>query len=386
MKHGMGLDGFVWFEGQVEDRLDPLFIGRVRVRCLGFDSEHQEDMPTSTLPWAYPLLPLNSDQGSVHAPKEGTWVFGFFRDGEDAQDRVVVGTINTGYNKWKSDPNDPAGTSDRGPAAILGLNNAPLVPVIDSSGASVLSSPDVLAKEMQGMFRDQARVAAAATGLKAASATPSPEVLKNVQGEIKDIISRGEEVPDDLVELASMPEEELKKYANGEIVAGLPPIGDLVAAGGALATLGSGVAMDGGSIQGVVASADAALGMADKTLDLVGGSLEDLPKLSEINLSDLDLSDVTDAAKMIGGEAAAKAMEALDKIPGGVEGLVEDIQNVDVGGLGQSGLNAGISMAMSQPEVQQAMAMAMQALNVIKTLKKTQETALTIIDKAKSLV
>ena len=183
-----------------------------------------------------------------------------------------------------------------------------------------------------------------------------------------------------------MPEEELKKYANGEIVAGLPPIGDLVAAGGALATLGSGVAMDGGSIQGVVASADAALGMADKTLDLVGGSLEDLPKLSEINLSDLDLSDVTDAAKMIGGEAAAKAMEALDKIPGGVEGLVEDIQNVDVGGLGQSGLNAGISMAMSQPEVQQAMAMAMQALNVIKTLKKTQETALTIIDKAKSLV
>ena len=99
MQQGMGLNGFIWFEGQVEDRYDPLAIGRMRVRCLGFDSQSKVMMPKETLPWAYPMLPLNSSQGEVHSPKEGTWVFGFFRDGEDAQDRVILGTINTGaYN------------------------------------------------------------------------------------------------------------------------------------------------------------------------------------------------------------------------------------------------------------------------------------------------
>ena len=35
----MGLDGFVWFTGVVEDRNDPAKLGRVRVRCLGFHTE-----------------------------------------------------------------------------------------------------------------------------------------------------------------------------------------------------------------------------------------------------------------------------------------------------------------------------------------------------------
>ena len=30
----MGQDGFTWFIGVVEDRADPEFAGRVRVRCL----------------------------------------------------------------------------------------------------------------------------------------------------------------------------------------------------------------------------------------------------------------------------------------------------------------------------------------------------------------
>ena len=30
----MGRDGFIWFAGVVEDRNDPLKLGRVRVRCL----------------------------------------------------------------------------------------------------------------------------------------------------------------------------------------------------------------------------------------------------------------------------------------------------------------------------------------------------------------
>ena len=35
----MGLDGFVWFTGVVEDRNDPAKLGRVRVRCLEIHTE-----------------------------------------------------------------------------------------------------------------------------------------------------------------------------------------------------------------------------------------------------------------------------------------------------------------------------------------------------------
>ena len=48
----MGLDGFVWFTGVVEDRNDPDKLGRVRVRCLGFHTEDLVDIPTADLPWA----------------------------------------------------------------------------------------------------------------------------------------------------------------------------------------------------------------------------------------------------------------------------------------------------------------------------------------------
>ena len=44
----MGLDGFVWFTGVVEDRNDPFKIGRVRVRCLGYHTPDKEKIPTST--------------------------------------------------------------------------------------------------------------------------------------------------------------------------------------------------------------------------------------------------------------------------------------------------------------------------------------------------
>ena len=37
----MGLDGFCWFIGVVEDREDPEQLGRIRVRALGL---HTEDL------------------------------------------------------------------------------------------------------------------------------------------------------------------------------------------------------------------------------------------------------------------------------------------------------------------------------------------------------
>ena len=42
----MGLDGFVWFTGVVENRNDPAKLGRVQVRCLGYHTENLNDIPS----------------------------------------------------------------------------------------------------------------------------------------------------------------------------------------------------------------------------------------------------------------------------------------------------------------------------------------------------
>ena len=94
----LGQDGFIWFIGVVEDRTDPTFTGRVRVRCLGYHTEDKIQLPTADLPWAMPLLPITSSgiSGIGQTPLglvEGSWVFGFFRDADNLQEPVVVGSL-----------------------------------------------------------------------------------------------------------------------------------------------------------------------------------------------------------------------------------------------------------------------------------------------------
>ena len=89
---------FIWWQGVVEDRNDPLQLGRCRVRILGWHPEDRELVETCELPWAYPLQDITSAamSGIGHAPVgpvEGTWVMGFFRDGDDAQQPIMMGTI-----------------------------------------------------------------------------------------------------------------------------------------------------------------------------------------------------------------------------------------------------------------------------------------------------
>jgi hypothetical protein len=101
----MGLTGFHWFTGVVEDRMDPLEQGRVRVRIFGLHSEEKitndstgQGIPTNDLPWAWPMSPITSASmdgigATPLGPVEGTWVVGFARDGEVMNDLVYIGTI-----------------------------------------------------------------------------------------------------------------------------------------------------------------------------------------------------------------------------------------------------------------------------------------------------
>ena len=112
---------FVWFTGVVEDRADPLFLNRVRTRVFDFHTEDKAKLPTNDLPWATVLMPTTVSGVSaigegIHGLVEGSWVFGFFKDGSDAQDPVIMGTImgqNTAGSESTMGFNDPNGIFPR---------------------------------------------------------------------------------------------------------------------------------------------------------------------------------------------------------------------------------------------------------------------------------
>lgn len=94
----LGTEGFSWFFGVVEDRNDPLKLGRVRVRVHNFH-EDDELIPTNTLHWSSIIMPPTSASfnGLGTSPTGiavGTTVFGFFVDGAEKQKPVVLGTMH----------------------------------------------------------------------------------------------------------------------------------------------------------------------------------------------------------------------------------------------------------------------------------------------------
>ena len=100
-------DGFNWWIGVVEDRMDPEKVGRCRVRIFGYHTDNKELLPTENLPWAIPIQPITSAAisgvgSSPIGPLEGTWVLGFYLDGEDMQQPAMLGTIApiVKYNNW----------------------------------------------------------------------------------------------------------------------------------------------------------------------------------------------------------------------------------------------------------------------------------------------
>ena len=100
-----GRDGFHWWIGEVEDHMDPAQLGRVRVRIIGWytgnrtkddgSDSYLQTLPTEMLPWATVLLPTDKPQtkngGTTTELQPGAEVLGFFLDGEDAQQPVIMG-------------------------------------------------------------------------------------------------------------------------------------------------------------------------------------------------------------------------------------------------------------------------------------------------------
>lgn len=116
MRDFFGRKDFTWFVGVVEDRNDPVELGRVRVRAFGWHTDNLDQIPTEELPWATPINPIDSASvsGIGQSPLglvEGSWVVGFFMDGERAQEPVIMGSIpgapsqSADTSKGFNDPN-----------------------------------------------------------------------------------------------------------------------------------------------------------------------------------------------------------------------------------------------------------------------------------------
>ena len=119
-RHFVGRDGFQWWVGQIppeeswksnisggisEDNSEQKGFGeRYRVRILGYHTANADDIPDEELPWAYVMYPVTAGGGGRGSSQsanltQGTFVFGFFMDGEDAQLPVIMGVLgNNDYN------------------------------------------------------------------------------------------------------------------------------------------------------------------------------------------------------------------------------------------------------------------------------------------------
>jgi uncharacterized protein (DUF2345 family) len=89
------------YTGCVENRFDPLKLGRCQVRIVGLHTENKVHLPTTDLPWAYPVTPITSAGTSgigaaPIGPVEGSWVLITFMDPENQQP-MMLGTLGGAF-------------------------------------------------------------------------------------------------------------------------------------------------------------------------------------------------------------------------------------------------------------------------------------------------
>ena len=103
----LGKESFRWFIGVVtqHSRIQDATVGggyKVKVRIIGHHPDCDE-IKDPDLPWAHVLVPLsmgagNLGNGCYNAPKGGETVIGFFMDGDNGQQPVIIGSLFAGYD------------------------------------------------------------------------------------------------------------------------------------------------------------------------------------------------------------------------------------------------------------------------------------------------
>jgi len=76
--------------------------GRVKVRVVGYHTQDKAKLSTEDLPWAQCVYPVTQHVGvggagmNATCLEPGSWVTGYYRDGANAQDFVILGSLAGG--------------------------------------------------------------------------------------------------------------------------------------------------------------------------------------------------------------------------------------------------------------------------------------------------
>lgn len=139
------------YTGVVENRYDPLKLGRCQVRIIGLHTHDKQKLPTEDLPWAYPMQSITSAamSGIGSTPLglvEGTSVLIAFQDA-DLQYPIMIGSLGGIPQKTNSISIDDASlklmidgelkeSNEQSSVIIDGNGNT----VLDGSGAPVTTT------------------------------------------------------------------------------------------------------------------------------------------------------------------------------------------------------------------------------------------------------
>lgn len=181
-----GKDGVIWWVGEVEDNRDPSQLGRVRVRIVGWYTGNLEkeaytkEVPTETLPWATVLLPTDKPQtkavGTTSELAVGSWVLGFFLDGESAQLPVVMGAYR-GFQD-KGDEKDKPTTIADGKTGVQHPTKAPAQQTManqkDLGGASFPKTQSTTPADPQGNIEESRGAISTAEQILPGNAVTNP--------------------------------------------------------------------------------------------------------------------------------------------------------------------------------------------------------------------
>ena len=102
----VGKDGFRWFIGIVAKDIKRSYDDgsgyKVKVRIIGYHPDSSSILSDDELPWAHVLVPLNFGSGENGTglsfnPRGSEHVIGFFLDGDNGQQPVIIGALFSGY-------------------------------------------------------------------------------------------------------------------------------------------------------------------------------------------------------------------------------------------------------------------------------------------------
>ena len=57
-----GFENVKYWMGAIEDRVDPLGLGRCKVRVFGYHSDDTATLPTDDLPWMHSVFSMNKSK------------------------------------------------------------------------------------------------------------------------------------------------------------------------------------------------------------------------------------------------------------------------------------------------------------------------------------